>query len=131
MESYAWDTDTRVGALPAIGAEINIHEFDYSKTHVVFEENGVKITSFPAVHLFDGAVSLKLEWNGLTFVYSGDTTPSQFFIDNAKGADVVVHETFGTIRQNIELQGWDRANSSLVSARVHTPPAAAPDTRTV
>ena len=81
-----------MGALPAIGAEINIHEFDYSKTHVIFEENGVKITSFPAVHLFDGPVSLKLEWNGLTFVYSGDTTPSQFFIDNAKGADVVVHE---------------------------------------
>ena len=75
-EAYAWDTDTRVGALPAIGAEINIHEFDYSKVHVVYDHNGVKITSFPAVHLFDGPVSLKLEWNGLTFVYSGDTTPS-------------------------------------------------------
>ena len=106
MESYAWDTDTRVGALPAIGAKINIHEFDYSKTHVIYENNGVTISSFPAVHLFDGAVSFKLEWKGLTFVYSGDTTPSQFFIDNAKGADVVVHETFNTIEQLMDSETY-------------------------
>ena len=38
MESYAWDTDARVGALPAIGAEINVHEFNYSKTHVILKK---------------------------------------------------------------------------------------------
>ena len=122
MESYAWDTDTRVGALPAIGAEINVHEFDYSKTHVIFEENGVKITSFPAVHLFDGPVSLKLEWNGLTFVYSGDTTPSQFFIDNAKGADVVVHETFNTIEQLMERLGYDQRTARAIGTYIHSAP---------
>ena len=68
-ESYRWDTESRVHALPAIGAEVNCHEFDYSKVHVIYEQNGVKITSFPAIHIMDGPVSLKLrvEWplNGL------------------------------------------------------------------
>ncbi|MEE2760341.1 MAG: guanitoxin biosynthesis MBL fold metallo-hydrolase GntH, partial [Pseudomonadota bacterium] len=103
MESYAWDTDTRVSALPAVGAEVNVHEFDYRAAGgLVYEQNGVRITSFPAVHIFDGPVSLRLEWNGLTFIYSGDTTPNQFFLDHAKGADVLVHETFNTVGQLVE-----------------------------
>ena len=42
----------------ALRAQNNIHEFDYSKVHVVYDVNGVKITSFPAVHIYDGPVSL-------------------------------------------------------------------------
>jgi ribonuclease Z len=83
MESLAWDTDTRLGTLPDAGAEVEVHEFDYKKTGVVYDRNGVVIKSFPAVHIYDGPVSYRLEWNGLTFVFSGDTTPSQFFVDNA------------------------------------------------
>ena len=101
-ESYAWDTDTRIGLLPAIGAEVNVHEFDYTKVQAIYDYNGVKIISFPAVHIYDGPVSLRLEWNGLTFVYSGDTTPSYFMIENGKGADVLVHETFNTVKQLVE-----------------------------
>ena len=116
MESYAWDTDTRVGALPAVGAEVNVHEFNYAETGPVYQHNGVTISSFPAVHQFDGPVSLRLDWNGLSFVYSGDTTPSRFFIDNAQNADVVVHETLQyrgavdgevRIRRTIRPGDWD------------------------
>ena len=92
MESFAWDTDTRHGLLPDAGAEVEVHEFDFKQTGVVYDRNGVVIKSFPAVHIYDGPVSYRLEWNGLCFVFSGDTTPSQFFVDNAKGADLVVHE---------------------------------------
>ena len=49
-----------VGALPAIGAKLNIHEFDYAKNQTIYEENGVVIKSFPAVHQFDGPVSFRL-----------------------------------------------------------------------
>ena len=45
VEAWAWDIDSRHGKLPAAGAEIEVNEFDYSKTHVVYEENGVKITA--------------------------------------------------------------------------------------
>ncbi len=91
MASFAWDTDTRIGIYPAVGAQIDINEFDYAETGVIYERNGVTITSFPAIHIYDGPVSVRLDWNGLSFVYSGDTTPSQFFVDNAKNADLVVH----------------------------------------
>jgi phosphoribosyl 1,2-cyclic phosphodiesterase len=99
MESYAWDTDTRVGFLPAIGAEVNVHGFDYAKVHVVYVHGGVKITSFPAVHIYDGPVGLRLDWNGLSFVYSGDTTPSHFMIENARDVDVL-SEMEREIRRN-------------------------------
>ena len=84
-----------------------MHEFDFAKTGVIYEKNGVVIKSFPAVHIYDGPVSLRLEWNGLCFVFSGDTTPSQFFVDNAKGADLLVHEAFNTVSQLMERSGYD------------------------
>ncbi|MGQ0654503.1 MAG: guanitoxin biosynthesis MBL fold metallo-hydrolase GntH [Betaproteobacteria bacterium] len=124
-ESYAWDTDTRVGFLPAIGAEVNVHEFDYSKVHVVYERNGVKITSFPAVHIYDGPVSLRLEWNGLTFVYSGDTTPSYFMIENGRGADILVHETFNTVGQLMARSGYDERSARGIGTIAHSDPAEA------
>jgi hypothetical protein len=62
---------------------------------------------FGRTRSYDGPVSYRLEWNGLTFVFSGDTTPSQFFIDNAKGADLLIHECFSTVTQLIERSGYD------------------------
>lgn len=122
MESFLWDTHTRVGDLPAIGAEVVIHEFDYSKTQVIYEENGVTIKSFPAVHLFDGPVSLRLEWNGLCLVYSGDTTPSHFMIENGQGADVLIHETFNTVDQLMTRSGYDERSARGIGTIVHSAP---------
>lgn len=125
IESYAWDTDTRVGLLPAIGAKVNVHEFDFSKTRTIYEANGVKITSFPAVHIYDGPVSLRLDWKGLSFVYSGDTTPSYFMVENAKGADVLVHETFNTVPQLMERSGYDERTARGIGTMAHSDPAEA------
>jgi ribonuclease Z len=122
MESLAWDTDTRLGTLPDAGAEVEVHEFDYKQTGVVYDRNGVVIKSFPAVHIYDGPVSYRLEWNGLTFVFSGDTTPSQFFVDNAKGADLLIHECFNTVTQLIERSGYDEKTARAVGTMVHTAP---------
>ena len=107
IESYAWDTDTRLGLLPDAGAEVEVHEFDFKKIGIVYEKNGVVIKSFPAVHIYDGAISYRLEWNGLCFVFSGDTTPSSFFVENAKGADLLVHEAFNTVSQLMSRSGYD------------------------
>jgi ribonuclease Z len=124
LEAYAWDTDTRVGFLPAIGAEVEVHEFDYSKVHVIYENNGVRITAFPAVHIYDGPVSLRLDWNGLSFVYSGDTTPSYFFVENAKGADLVIHDTYNTVTQ-LARSGYDERGARAASGIIHSDPAEA------
>ena len=52
--------------------------FDFSKKQVVFERDGATITAFPAVHALDGAVSYRLDWNGYSVVYSGDTKPTKW-----------------------------------------------------
>jgi ribonuclease Z len=122
MESFAWDRDTRLGTLPDAGADVEVHEFDYRRTGVVYDCNGVTIKSFPAVHIYDGPVSYRLEWNGLSFVFSGDTTPSRVFVDNAQGADFLIHECFNTAAQLIERSGYDEKTARHIGTMVHTAP---------
>ena len=56
----------------------------------------VKIWFFPAVHDRNGSVSYKLEWNDLSMIFTGDTKPNRFLINNAtngtKGVDVLISE---------------------------------------
>lgn len=63
---------------------------------IAYEKNGATISFFPAVHDRNGSVSYKLEWNGLSMVYTGDTKPNSFLIHSAStgsaGIDVLVSE---------------------------------------
>lgn len=124
-EAYRWDTTSRHGKLPAAGADITVHEFDFAKPQVIYEARGVTISSFPAVHILDGPVSFRLDWNGRSFVFSGDTTPNKWFIERAKDAEIVIHETFQTVTQLMERWDWDRRTATLVGTIVHTAPSAA------
>jgi ribonuclease Z len=73
MEAMSWDIEGRSGRLPPRGGEGIVHEFDYrGENQIVYQENGVTIPSWPAIHSLDGAASYSLEWNGLKFVYGGD-----------------------------------------------------------
>ena len=122
MESLIWDTQTRLGLLPDAGAEVEVHEFDFKQTGIVYDRNGVVIKSFPAVHIYDGPVSFRLEWNGLCFVFSGGTTPSQFFVDNAQGADLLIHECFNTVQQLLERSGYPEKSAIGIGTMAHTSP---------
>jgi len=57
---------------------------------------GVKITHFPVIHDRKGSVGYKLEWNGLSLIYTGDTKPEIHSRDQAinggNGVDVLIHE---------------------------------------
>ena len=94
QKMYLWDLEGRLGQTDVRGFATEVTEFDYKKVHVVYEENGVKITAFPAIHAIDGSVSYRLDWNGLSFVFSSDTYPNKWFIEQAKGEDLVFHECF-------------------------------------
>jgi ribonuclease Z len=120
--AWAWDVTSRAGTLPDAGGEIIAHEFDFSKTQVVYNHNGVKITSFPAIHIRDGSVSYRLDWNGLSFVFGGDSTPNKWFTKEAKGADVVVHECFFTPENWMDIAGFPYKQAYWVTSTIHTPP---------
>jgi ribonuclease Z len=124
-KGYAWDLQTRSGALPDKGAQIEVHEFDYhQKNEIVYQENGVTIRSWPAIHSLDGSVSYSLEWNGLKYVFGGDTYPNKWYIKYAVNADVASHEAFLPPEALAKYFGWDLAQATYVSTRIHTEPQA-------
>jgi len=94
LEAWKWDFETRNGRVMNTGMAINAHEFDFMKTQVIFEEDGLKVTSFPAVHAIDGSVSFRVDWNDLSVVFSGDTNINTFLVENSQNVDVVILETF-------------------------------------
>ena len=94
LKTWTWDLESKRGVTHSAGYALNVHEFDYSKTHVIYEENGLTVTSFPALHSFDGAVSYRIDWNGMSVVYSGDTTLNNYIVDNSKDADVMLLQIF-------------------------------------
>lgn len=121
-KAWAWDVYARSGTLPDAGGKLVAHEFDFSKTAVIYDKNGVKVTSFPAIHIMDGAVSYRLDWNGLSFVFGGDSYPNQWFLKNAKNADVVIHECFFTPEQWMKITGFPYKQAYWVTSKIHTPP---------
>ena len=90
-----WDYTTRAAMLSPIPGTIEVQEFDYKKENqVVYQENGVTIRSWPAIHTGDGPVSFSLEYKGMKVVIGGDTFPNTWFLKYAKDADLVIHEAF-------------------------------------
>ncbi len=125
QKGYAWDLATRSGALPYKGAQIDVHEFDYKQENeIVYQQNGVTIRSWPAIHSLDGSVSYGLEWNGLKYVFGGDTFPNQWYIKYATDADVASHECFLPPKALAAYFGWDLGQATYVSTRIHTEPQA-------
>jgi len=121
---FAWDLTGRRGNMPSAGGHIEVTEFDYAKTHAVYEKNGVKIRAWPAIHGIDGSVSYSLEWQGLKFVYSGDNNPNKWFLKEAVDADLLIHECYLTVQQFIDIKKYDPERARLVATVVHTPPQA-------
>jgi ribonuclease Z len=65
------------GDLPSAPGKSTVQEFDYkAENEVIYEQNGVNIRSWPAIHAGDGAVRFALEYNGLKVVIGGDSMPN-------------------------------------------------------
>jgi len=120
---YIWDVGTRAGFVDFRGGKLEVHEFPYDAVNkVIYEENGVVIRSIPAIHAIDGAVSFVLEWNGLKFVYGGDTFPNKWFVEHAKNADVAIHECMIPPTLYVTKQGFTPSEALMVGTQAHTSP---------
>lgn len=124
-KGYAWDINTRTGALPDAGGHIEVHEFDFRQENkIVYQQNGVTVRSWPAIHSLDGSVSYSLEWNGLKYVFGGDTYPNKWYVQYATDADVASHECFLPPKALAAYFGWDLSQATYVSTRIHCEPSA-------
>jgi len=121
---FAWDLAGRLGQTDVRGFTTEVHEFDYKKEQIVFQENGVTIRSFPAIHAIDGSVSYSLEWNGLKIVYGSDTFPNKWFIKNAKDADLAIHECFIAVPDMMSKFRSTPEAALQVGTQIHTAPEA-------
>ncbi len=124
-KALTWDLDGRAGITDPRGYHFDVTEFDYTAVNkIVYQENGVTIRSIPAIHSLDGPVSFILEWNGLKFVFGGDTYPNKWYAEYAKDADLAIHECFITVPDMIEKFRFTPQSALAVGTQIHTAPEA-------
>ncbi len=120
-----WDLAGRQGLVDERGYHLDVTEFDYKGVNqVIFQENGVTIRSWPAIHSLDGPVSFSLEWNDLKFVFGSDTYPNKWFDEYARNADLAIHECFISVPSLIEKFKFTPQSALVVGTQIHTAPEA-------
>jgi ribonuclease Z len=90
----AWDTESTRGFASEESTVLVGAEFDASVMSVVYEHNGVTITAFPVIHNLHGAVGYRVDFAGVSMVFSGDTHPCWPLVHAAQGTDLLIHECF-------------------------------------
>jgi ribonuclease Z len=124
-KALTWDIDGRAGLTDPRGYHLEVTEFDYKgMNQIIYKENGVTIRSFPAIHSLDGPVSFGVEWNGLKFVFGGDTYPNKWYAEYAKDADLAIHECFIAVPQLISKFKFTPQTALAVGTQIHTAPEA-------
>jgi ribonuclease Z len=120
----AWDTESTRGYTPNEAAEMRGTEFDASITSIVYKANGVTITAFPVIHNLHGAVGYRVDFAGLSMVFSGDTHPCWPLVRAAEGTDLLIHECFPSADVLAALTG-DRIERFETITASHTVPKSA------
>jgi ribonuclease Z len=87
------------------GFEIEVSEFDWADDNgVCYRRDGVEIRHWRRSHGMDGASAYRLDWNGLSFVYTGDGRPDELTVEYSKGVDVLVTELQLDVARVVELK---------------------------
>lgn len=97
-----WETPTPLMPVsddpPDDGYALYPIELDWTKTGVAYhnKKSRMKITHFPVIHCRQGSMGFKIEWEGLSVIYTSDTKPELNTIvhgsNGGKGVDVLIHE---------------------------------------
>ena len=123
--AHAWDMESLNGHPGQSGAHTEVTEVPFETTSAVYDRSGVQISSFPVIHILNGAVGYRLDYNGLSVVFSGDTRPSHTLVDACDGVDLLIHETFPSASVFAQKAGVPLAFAEQVVNGVHTSPSAA------
>lgn len=89
-----WHMQAFSGAGPIeSGYDIDVTEFDFRDDGgICYDKDGVTVTHWRRSHAMDGASAYRLDWNGLSFVWTGDGKPDRLTAQYAQGCDVFVTE---------------------------------------
>jgi ribonuclease Z len=122
--AHAWDTASMKGHPGQSGAHTITTEIPYDKPAKVYERNGVKISSFPVVHIMKGAVGYRVDYKGNSVVFSGDTRPCDTLLEASKGGvDLLIHETFPSASVFAKKANVPKEQAEIIVNQTHTSPA--------
>jgi ribonuclease Z len=123
--AHAWDMQSMCGHPGQSGARTVATEVPYDRPEVAYQRNGVTITSFPVIHIHNGAVGYRLDFNGRSVVFSGDTRPCRYLVEACDGADLLIHETFPSAPVFAKKAGVPVGLAEMIVNGAHTSPAMA------
>ena len=123
--AHAWDMESMCGHPGQSGASSITTEVPFDRTASVYERNGVTVTSFPVIHVMNGAVGYRIDYAGRSVVFSGDTRPCHLLVDACDGADLLVHETFPSAAVFAKKAGVPEDLAEMIVNGVHTSPTMA------
>jgi ribonuclease Z len=118
-----WDKVTREFKVTPVPGQVEVHEFDYKTVNqIVYEEHGVTVRSYPAIHIGDGPVSYMLEYADMRVFFSGDTVPNKWYVQYGQGVDVAIHESFQTPAQLVQFYNQPPQLAWRACCEFHTSP---------
>jgi ribonuclease Z len=123
--AHAWDMESLCGHPGQSGAHAITTEVPYDAPATIYDRNGVTISSFPVIHILNGAVGYRLDYAGRSVVFSGDTRASRTLVDASDGADLLIHETFPAASVFAKKAGIPVDLAEAIVNGVHTSPAMA------
>ena len=123
--AHAWDMESMCGHPGQSGATSITTEVPFDRMASVCERNGVTVTSFPVIHVMNGAVGYRIDYAGRSVVFSGDTRPCHPLVDACDGADLLIHETFPSATVFAKKAGVPEDLAEAIVNGVHTSPAMA------
>jgi len=120
-----WDKVTREYKITPIPGQVETTEFDFKvPDQIVYQEKGVTIRSYPAIHAGDGPVSYMFEYAGMKVFFSGDTVPNKWFVKYGKGVDLAIHESFQSPQQLVDFYNQAPQLAWRACCEFHTSPEA-------
>ena len=106
-KAFEWDIKTRIADenLPPAGVASEATDM---RAGVVFEKNGVKVTSFEVNHgeKIQPAFGFRIDYDGRAVSISGDTKFNENLIQHSKGVDVIIHEVAAARPELIKAQKY-------------------------
>ncbi|MBI1825565.1 MAG: hypothetical protein HYR83_04185 [Planctomycetes bacterium] len=93
------------------GCKVDVHEI---QPGVIYRDDNVIVRAFPVRHgswMF--AFGFRFDTPDRSIVISGDTTPCEALIENAKGCDTLIHEVYSRAGFQTRPAAWQRYHASF------------------
>lgn len=122
-EMAHWHTDSFNSFPIGDGYEVEVNEFDFRDDNgICYNQDGVTVRHWRRSHTKDGASAYRLDWNGLSFVWTGDGKPDELTAKLAKGVDVFVTELQPDLGNLTTLKfGMPALMTNVTIDQAHTP----------